>query len=134
MPVNGPGAVILSHGLWQRRTPDARMSSAARSWSNDRAATIVGVMPPTFDFGAVFAPGVQIDVYMPAVFDVLRDWGNTMAVLARRRPDMTPTPRIGHQRLPSRGVRALQRRGPDPLQLRRQPFHESIVAPCGVRC
>ena len=48
---------------------------------NDRPATIVGVMPRTFDFGAVFAPGVHIELYMPAVFDELREWGTTMAIL-----------------------------------------------------
>ena len=87
--LNGPGAVILSHGLWQRRY-SARADVIGRHVIvNDRPATIVGVMSPSFDFGAVFAPGTRIDVYMPAVFDVLRDWGNTMAVVARHRPDLT---------------------------------------------
>jgi len=72
--LNGPGAVILSHGLWQRRYSGRSDVIGRQLMVNDRPATIVGVMPPTFDFGAVFAPGVQIDVYMPAVFDVLRDW------------------------------------------------------------
>ena len=83
---NGPGAVILGHGLWQRRYSGRTDVIGRQVMVNDRAATIVGVMPPSFDFGAVFAPGVQIDVYMPAVFDVLRDWGPTMAVLARHKP------------------------------------------------
>ena len=87
--VNGPGAVVLTHGLWQRRYGSRPDVIGRHVIVNDRAATIVGVMPPSFDFGAVFAPGVRIEVYMPAVFDELRDWGNTMAVVGRHRPDIT---------------------------------------------
>jgi predicted permease len=87
--LNGPRAVMLSHRLWQRRYSSRRDIIGRQVTINDRAATIVGVTPPSFDFGAVFAPGIQIDVYMPAVFDVLRDWGNTMMIIGRHRAAMT---------------------------------------------
>jgi predicted permease len=127
--LNGPGAVILSHGLWQRRYSGRADVIGRQVMINDRAATIVGVMPASFDFGAVFAPGVQIDVYMPAVFDVLRDWGSTMAVLGRHKPDASPG---GTQS----AINALLAREFDrtsaPPQRRYSfviaPFHESIVA------
>lgn len=86
---SGPGAVILSHGLWQRRFGSRPDIVGRQVVVNDRAATIIGVMPPAFDFGAVFAPGNQIDVYMPAVFDVLREWGTTMHIIGRHRSEVT---------------------------------------------
>ena len=46
-------------------------------------ATIVGVMPSTFDFGEFFAPGIRVDLYVPVVLDITRNWGNTMAILGR---------------------------------------------------
>ncbi|MEX2262610.1 MAG: ABC transporter permease [Bryobacteraceae bacterium] len=87
--LNGPGAVVLSHDLWERRYSSDPGVIGRQIAVNDRSAAIVGVMPPTFDFGDVFAPGIQIEIYVPAVFDVLRNWGNTMAVIGRLAPGVT---------------------------------------------
>lgn len=87
--LNAPGAAVLSHALWERRYSSDPGVIGRTLVVNDRAATIVGVMPPEFDFGAVFAPGIQIEIYMPAVFDELRDWDNTMAILGRFQPGVT---------------------------------------------
>ena len=127
---NGPGAVILSHGLWQRRYSGRPDVIGRQLMVNDRAATIVGVMPPTFDFGAVFAPGVQIDVYMPAVFDVLRDWGNTMIVVARRRADAgAEATQSAMNALFARQERERSSGAARPrYSFVLAPFHESIVA------
>lgn len=84
--LNGPGAAILSHGLWERRYSSDPEVIGRTVMINDRVATIVGVMPPDFDFGTVFAPGIQVDIYMPVIFDVVRDWGNTLAILGRLKP------------------------------------------------
>jgi predicted permease len=127
--MNGPGAVILSHGLWQRRYSGRTDVIGRQVMVNDRAATIVGVMPPTFDFGAVFAPGVPIDVYMPAVFDVLRDWGNTMAVLARRRPDASAdATQSAINAILSREFERANAAAPRRYSFVVTPFHESLVA------
>ena len=45
--------------------------------------TIVGVLPAGFDFGAVFAPGKKVDMFVPAVMDFWKTWGNTLAVVGR---------------------------------------------------
>lgn len=87
--LNGPGAAILSYDLWERRYASDPGVIGQTVVVNDRAATIVGVMPEDFDFGAVFAPGNHIEIYMPAVLDVLRDWDNTMAILGRLKPGVT---------------------------------------------
>ena len=65
--LNGPGAVLLSHSLWERRYSSNPGVIGRQVVVNDRAATIVGVMPPWFDFGAVFAPGVNVEIYLPVV-------------------------------------------------------------------
>jgi predicted permease len=51
--------------------------------------TVAGVLPPTFDFGSVFSPGTKIDVYVPAVLDEMRRWGNTLAVVGRLKPGVS---------------------------------------------
>jgi predicted permease len=82
----GPGAVILSYAFWQQHFhgDPAVIGRAVRLGS--ASTTIVGVMPEEFDFGAVFAPGVRIDAYVPAVMDDLRTWGNTLAIVGRLKP------------------------------------------------
>ena len=86
---NGPGAAVLSYALWQRRYSSGPGVIGRTVVVNDRSATIVGVMPPSFDFGAVFAPGVHVDLYMPVILDQVRNWGNTMAILGRLKPGVT---------------------------------------------
>ncbi len=51
--------------------------------------TIVGVLPASFDFGAVFAPGKKVDLFVPAVMDFWNTWGNTLAVVGRLKPGVT---------------------------------------------
>ena len=56
---------------------------------NKQAMTVAGVLPPTFDFGSVFSPGLKIDVYVPIVMDQVRGWGNTLAIVGRLRPGVS---------------------------------------------
>jgi predicted permease len=85
----GPAAVLLSHAFWLRHfNGDPRVIGRAVRLGAT-STTIVGVLPESFDFGAVFAPGVKLDVYVPAVRDVLRTWGNTLAIVGRLKPGRT---------------------------------------------
>jgi len=84
-----PSDFLLSHSLWERRYSSDPGVIGRQVVVNDRAATIVGVIPSWFDFGAVFAPGVNVEVYMPVVLDIVRNWGNTMAILGRLNPGIT---------------------------------------------
>lgn len=125
--LNGPGAVILSHGLWERRYSSDPGVIGRQVVVNDRPATIVGVMPRTFDFGAVFAPGIRIEIYMPAVFDVLRNWGNTMAIMGRLQPGMTLE---AAQAEAQAVIERQQRERPEFGQRYNaivKPFHESVI-------
>ena len=31
--------------------------------------TVIGVLPETFDFGAVFSPGTKVDIFVPVVME-----------------------------------------------------------------
>jgi len=85
----GPPAVLLSDAFWQRQfAGDPAIVGQAIILSN-QPATVVGILPPTFDFGSVFSPGLKIDVYVPAVMDVLRNWGNTLALVGRLKPGVS---------------------------------------------
>jgi predicted permease len=84
---NGPKAALLSYGLWQRRfAGDPHVVGRAITLDN-APVTVVGVMPESFDFGSVFAPGTHMDIYVPFPLTPETDrWGNTIAVIARTKP------------------------------------------------
>ena len=51
--------------------------------------TVVGVLPASFDFGAVFSPGAKVDLFVPLNLDFERNWGNIVTLLGRLKPDVT---------------------------------------------
>jgi len=87
---NGPKAVMLSHGLWERRfAADPHIIGRAITLDN-APVTVVGVLPESFDFGAVFAPGTHMDLYFPFPLTQETDrWGNTIAIVARLKPGVS---------------------------------------------
>jgi predicted permease len=84
---HGPKAVLLSHGLWERRfASDAGLVGRALT-INDEPVTVAGVLPASFDMASVFAPGSHFDLYFPfPLSNETNRWGNTMAIVARLRP------------------------------------------------
>ena len=87
---NGSPAVILTHGLWQRRFGSDSHIIGRAITLNDRATTVVGVLPASFDFSTVFTPGSRVDMItdFPLTAETNR-WGNTLAVLGRLKPGVT---------------------------------------------
>jgi predicted permease len=83
---NGPRAVLLTDRLWRRRF-GADPGIVGQAVTFDEAPAIVaGVMSARFDFGTVFAPGVDVDLFIPLVLDDARAEGNTLAVVGRLAP------------------------------------------------
>ena len=84
---NGSAAVILSHAYWVSRFA-ADPAVIGRSLTlNDKSTTVVGVMPPTFDFASAFSPGSRVDILTPFPLTQETDrWGNTLAVIGRLKP------------------------------------------------
>lgn len=87
---NGPRAVLLSHGLWTQRFGSDPRIVGRKIILDDAPVTVVGVMPASFDFGAVFAPGTQMDLYVPFALSPETDrWGNTISIIGRLRPGVS---------------------------------------------
>jgi predicted permease len=86
----GPRAVLLAHGLWERRF-NSDPSIVGRSLTIDQEPyTVAGVLPASFDFGSVFAPGLHVDLYTP--FPLTQEtnrWGNTLAIVGRLKPGVS---------------------------------------------
>ncbi|HEV2349241.1 MAG TPA: ABC transporter permease [Terriglobia bacterium] len=87
---NGPKAVLLSYGFWKRRFA-ADSGIIGRSITlNDVPHTVVGVLPASFDFANIFAPGSHFDLYFPfPLSPETNRWGNTLAIVGRLKPGAT---------------------------------------------
>jgi predicted permease len=87
---NGAKAVLVSHGLWERRfASDSHLVGRTVTLDNE-PVTIVGALPKTFDFGSVFAPGTHMDVYLPFPLTQETDrQGNTLSVIGRLKPGVS---------------------------------------------
>jgi predicted permease len=84
---NGPKAVLLGHGLWVRRFGSDPSIVGQSLTINSEPVTVVGVLPASFDFSPVFAPGSQIDLYFPfPLSNETNRWGNTLAIIGRLKP------------------------------------------------
>jgi putative ABC transport system permease protein len=84
---NGPRVAILSDSLWRRRfAADLGVVGRALTLNGD-TTTIVGVLPPTFDFDAIFSPGNEIDLITPfPLTSETARWGNTVFGIGRLKP------------------------------------------------
>ena len=88
---NGPKAVLLSHSLWERRFGSDPAIVGRPLTLNDEPTTVVGVLPSSFDFASVFAPGSHIDLYFPfPMSQETNRWGNTLAIVGRLKAGVSP--------------------------------------------
>ena len=93
---NGPKAVLLGNGLWERRFNSDPAIVGTSLTLNDEPYTVVGVLPAAFDFASVFAPGSHFDLYFPfPLSQETNRWGNTMAMIGRLEPGVIGRPRAG---------------------------------------
>jgi putative ABC transport system permease protein len=88
---NGPRVAILSHAFWRRRFAGDPQIVGRTLTANNAPVTIVGVMPATFDFDAIFSPGNEIDLITPFPLTVeTARMGNTLFGIGRLKPGATP--------------------------------------------
>jgi len=84
---HGPKAVLLSHGFWERRFASDPAILSRKLILNDEPYTVAGVLPATFDFASVFAPGSHFDLFFPfPLTPETNRWGNTLAIVGRLKP------------------------------------------------
>ncbi|MGH9352103.1 MAG: ABC transporter permease, partial [Terriglobia bacterium] len=81
--------VLLANAYWKRQfAADAGIVGKAIDL-NGQPVTVVGVLPASFDFGAVFSPGEKVDLYTPMILDDARDWGNILTMIGRLKPGVS---------------------------------------------
>jgi hypothetical protein len=51
---------------------------------NGMPATVVGVLPASFDLDAMFSPGTKADLFEPAILDHMRTLGGIATMIRRR--------------------------------------------------
>jgi predicted permease len=80
---------LLSYPFWKQQFAGDRSIVGRTINLNKTAVTVVGVLPDTFDFGAVFSPGAKVDLFTPYIMDDFRDDGNDLALIGRLKPGVT---------------------------------------------
>ena len=80
---------LLSNAYWRRQFQADPSIVGQPIELNGTPTTVVGVLPDTFDFGAVFSPGAKVDLFTP--FDLVQshDWGNIVTLVGRLKPNVT---------------------------------------------
>ena len=86
---HAPPVALLSYPFWKRQFGDDRSIVGRTIDLNHTAVTVVGVLPDSFDFGAVFSPGAKVDLFTPYIMDDFRDDGNDLALVGRLKPGFT---------------------------------------------
>ena len=81
--------MLLSYPFWLRDCHADPNIIGSKIDFNGQAATVIGVLPHSFDFGAIFAPGTRADVFGPIVPQDIRTEGNTITLLGRLKPGVT---------------------------------------------
>jgi hypothetical protein len=85
----GPPAALLSYYFWKHQFDGDPAIVGKTVTVNGKPVTVVGILPAGFDFGSVFAPGMKVDLFVPAVMDFWRTWGNTLAIVGRLKPHVS---------------------------------------------
>jgi predicted permease len=81
--------VMLTDAYWRRQFAADPAIVGKAIELNGTPVTVVGVLPPSFDFGAVFSPGAKVDMFTPAILDDMREWGNVVTFIGRLKPGVT---------------------------------------------
>jgi predicted permease len=86
----GPHPVaILANAYWRRQfNADPAIVGKAIEL-NGTPITVVGVLPDSFDFGAVFSPGAKVDLFTPLDLKLEHDWGNIVTLIGHLKPGVT---------------------------------------------
>jgi predicted permease len=86
---NSRPVVLLSHAFWKRQYSAHPDIVGQAIDLNGTPVTVIGVLPESFDFGAIFSPGAKIDVYSPVINQEIQDDGNTLALIGRLKPGVS---------------------------------------------
>lgn len=110
---NAPPVILLSNAWWRRQF-NADPNIVGKTFDmNGKQTTVIGVLPATFDFGAVFSPGVKVDAMTPLdLYGPPRDWGNIITFIGRLKPGISLAQARGDSQAASR-IMCWNRKYPD---------------------
>ncbi|MGB6690211.1 MAG: ABC transporter permease [Terracidiphilus sp.] len=93
---NAPAVVMLTDAWWKRQF-NADPAIVGKAFDmNGKQTTVIGVLPYSFDFGAVFAPGTKVDAITPLnLYGPPRDWGNIITLIGRIKPGVSLAQAVG---------------------------------------
>jgi predicted permease len=80
---------LLSYPFWKWRLGADRSIVGKTINLSNSSVVVIGVLPDTFDFGAVFSPGAKVDLFVPYIMDDFRDDGNDLALVGRLKQGVT---------------------------------------------
>jgi predicted permease len=86
--LNGAAPVVLLTDAWWKTQFSGDPNIVGKAFEmNGRQTTVIGVLPKSFDFGAVFSPGAKVDAITPLnLYGPPRDWGNIITMIGRLKP------------------------------------------------
>jgi predicted permease len=89
--LNGAAPVVLITDAWWRTQFNADPNIVGKAFDmNGHQTTVIGVLPRSFDFGAVFSPGSKVDAITPLnLYGPPRDWGNIITMIGRLKPGVS---------------------------------------------
>ena len=89
--VNGAAPVVVLSDAWWRRQFNADPNIVGKAFDmNGHQTNVIGVLPKSFDFGAVFSPGAKVDAITPLnLYGPPRDWGNIITFIGRLKPGIS---------------------------------------------
>jgi predicted permease len=80
---------LLANPYWRRQFAADPNIVGKEIDLNGRPTTVVGVLPASFDFGAVFSPGAKVDMLVPMILDDERSYGNVVTLIGRLKPGVS---------------------------------------------
>jgi predicted permease len=88
--------VVLTYPWWKRQFAGDPAIVGKAFDMNGQQTTVIGVLPKSFDFGAVFSPGSEVDAITPLnLYGPPRDWGNIVTFIGRLKPGVTQAQAVG---------------------------------------
>jgi predicted permease len=89
--LDGAAPVVLLTDAWWKTQFSGDPNIVGKAFEmNGRQTTVIGVLPKSFDFGAVFSPGAKIDAITPLdLYGPPRNWGNIITMIGRVKPGVT---------------------------------------------
>ncbi len=87
---SAPPAVLLNYSFWRGHFSADPSIVGRKLLLNNKPTVVVGVLPASFDFASIFAPGTPVDLFIPwPLMDKTKPQGNTMWIIGRLKPGVT---------------------------------------------